>query len=184
MDLKDMTILVAGSGKSGIGAVELLQKIGAAIILYDGNSKLSVTDVKKKLAKSDDVEIVIGELSQQIIDKSDLMILSPGIAIDAPFVNQVRDSGVEIWGEIELAYRVSKGRIVAITGTNGKTTTTALVGKIMADYFGKADVVGNIGNPYTTTAYESEEDTVTVAEISSFQLETIHEFHPDVKCGT
>lgn len=180
MDLKDMTILVAGSGKSGIGAVELLQKIGSAIILYDGNGKLSVDDVKKKLAKSDDVEIVIGELPQQIIDKSDLMILSPGIAIDAPFVNQVRDSGVEIWGEIELAYRVSKGRIVAITGTNGKTTTTALVGEIMADYFGKADVVGNIGNPYTTTAYESEEDTVTVAEISSFQLETIHEFHPDV----
>lgn len=180
MNLKNMTVLVAGSGKSGIGAVELLQKIGSTIILYDGNNKLNIEDIQKKLKKQDDVEIVIGELPQHIIDRSDLMVLSPGIAIDAPFVNQVRDSGVEIWGEIELAYRVAKGRLIAITGTNGKTTTTALVGEIMSNYFAKADIVGNIGNPYTTTAYESDKDTVTVAEISSFQLETIHEFHPDV----
>ncbi|MBE5959409.1 MAG: UDP-N-acetylmuramoyl-L-alanine--D-glutamate ligase [Lachnospiraceae bacterium] len=180
MELKDMRVLVAGSGKSGIGAVSLLQKVGADITLYDGNETLTEELVKEKLDNSEGVKFVFGNLPSEVINNIDLMVLSPGIAIDAPFVNEVRDAGVEIWGEIELAYRVAKGKLIAITGTNGKTTTTALVGEIMANYFKKVDVVGNIGNPYTTTAFESDEDTVTVAEISSFQLETIHEFKPDV----
>lgn len=180
MKLNDKTILVAGSGKSGIGAAELLQKLGAEIVLYDGNDKLEVETVKSKLTNPEGVEIVLGELSQDIIDRAELMILSPGIAIDAPFVNTVKENNIPIWGEIELAYRVGKGKVIAITGTNGKTTTTALVGKIMENYYEKVNVVGNIGNPYTTTAFDSDEDTVTVAEISSFQLETIHEFKPDV----
>lgn len=180
MKLENKTILVAGSGKSGIGAVELLQKLGAEIILYDGNDKLELEEIKEKLAEPEGVEIILGELPQEIIDRVQIMILSPGIAMDAPFVNRVREHGIEIWGEIELAYRVGKGKLIAITGTNGKTTTTALVGEIMANYYKKVDVVGNIGRPYTTTAFDSDEDTVTVAEISSFQLETIHMFQPDV----
>ncbi|MCR5834917.1 MAG: UDP-N-acetylmuramoyl-L-alanine--D-glutamate ligase [Lachnospiraceae bacterium] len=180
MELKNKRILVAGSGKSGIGAVSLLQKIGADITLYDGNSALTEEIVKEKLDNADGVKFVFGELSSEVIGNIDLMVLSPGIAVDAPFVNEVRDAGVPIWGEIELAYNVAKGKLIAITGTNGKTTTTSLVGEIMANYYKKVDVVGNIGNPYTTTAFESDEETVTVAEISSFQLETIHEFKPDV----
>ena len=180
MDWKNKKVLVAGSGKSGIGAADLLKKVGADIVIYDGNEKINKGDVLAKLQNADNVEVIIGELSKEVINSVNLMILSPGIAIDAPFVNEVRDAGVPIWGEVELAYVISKGKLVAITGTNGKTTTTALVGEIMAAYDKDVKVVGNIGNPYTTTAFEATDDTVTVAEISSFQLETIHKFKPDV----
>lgn len=172
--------LVAGSGISGIGAVKLLSRNASDITLYDGNESLKEEDIRAKLDGNQDVKIVIGELPQQVIDQTDIMIISPGIAIDAEFVNRVRDSGVEIWGEIELAYRNSKGRVIGITGTNGKTTTTALVGEIMEHYFESVYVVGNIGTPYTSVALETREDTVTVAEISSFQLESIQKFKPVV----
>ncbi len=180
MEWNKKKVMVAGSGKSGIGAADLLKKLGATVIIYDGNEKLNKEDVLAKLKDSKDVEVILGELEDSVIDNIDLMILSPGIAIDAPFVNKVREKGVPIWGEIELAYVVAKGKLAAITGTNGKTTTTALTGEILAAYYSHVDVVGNIGNPYTTTAFDTDEDSVTVAEISSFQLETIHTFKPDV----
>ena len=180
MDWKTQKVLVAGSGKSGIGATDLLKKVGAEVIIYDGNDKLKEEDVLNKLENKEDVKVILGELEDSVINEIDMMVLSPGIAIDAPFVLRVKEAGVPIWGEIELAYVIGKGKLAAITGTNGKTTTTALVGEIMANYYDKVDVVGNIGNPYTTTAFESTDDTVTVAEISSFQLETIHTFKPDV----
>ena len=180
MDWKTQKVLVAGSGKSGIGATDLLKKVGAKVIIYDGNDKLKEEDVLNKLENKEDVKVILGELEDSVINEIDIMVLSPGIAIDAPFVLRVKEAGVPIWGEIELAYVIGKGKLAAITGTNGKTTTTALVGEIMANYYDKVDVVGNIGNPYTTTAFDSTDDTVTVAEISSFQLETIHTFKPDV----
>lgn len=180
MDVKGCNVLVAGSGKSGIGAADLLKKYGANVMIYDGNENLDPKEILSRLEDSTDVEVILGELSDDVIEIVDLMILSPGIPVDAPFVNRVREAATPIWGEIELAYVASKGKLVAITGTNGKTTTTALVGEIMAAYYNKVDVVGNIGNPYTTTAYASDDDTVTVAEISSFQLETVHTFHPNV----
>lgn len=180
MELKNKEVLVAGSGKSGIGAANLLKKVGAVVTIYDGNVKLNKEDILAKLDNKENVDVILGELKEDVIKQFDLMILSPGIAIDAPFVNDVRDNNVPIWGEVELAYVVGKGRLAAITGTNGKTTTTALVGEILAAYYKDVNVVGNIGTPYTLTAFDSTEDTVTVAEISSFQLETIHTFKPDV----
>ena len=180
MDWKTQKVLVAGSGKSGIGATDLLKKVGAEVIIYDGNDKLKEEDVLNKLENKEDVKVILGELEDSVINEIDMIVLSPEIAIDAPFVLRVKEAGVPIWGEIELAYVIGKGKLAAITGTNGKTTTTALVGEIMANYYDKVDVVGNIGNPYTTTAFDSTDDTVTVAEISSFQLETIHTFKPDV----
>lgn len=180
MEWNNKIVLVAGSGKSGIGAADLLKKLGASVIIYDGNEKLKKEDILLKLENSENVDVILGELQKCIIEKVDLMVLSPGIAIDAPFVNQVKEAGVPIWGEIELAYVVAKGKLAAITGTNGKTTTTALVGEILSDYFSHVDVVGNIGNPYTSTALDTDENSVTVAEVSSFQLETIHTFKPDV----
>lgn len=180
MKLKDKNVLVAGSGKSGISAANLLKKVEAKVTIYDGNENLEKNLILSKLDDESNVEVILGELPEEVIQNTDLMILSPGIAIDAPFVNMVRDAGVPIWGEIELAYVVGKGKVAAITGTNGKTTTTALVGEILAAYYEDVKVVGNIGTPYTQTAFESTDDTVTVAEISSFQLETIHTFQPDV----
>ena len=177
MELKNKKVLVAGSGKSGIAAADLLKKIGAEVTIYDGNQNLDREEILSGLENREEVEVILGELPKTVISHMDLMILSPGIAIDAPFVNEVRAAGVPIWGEVELAYVTGKGKVVAITGTNGKTTTTALTGEILASYYEKVDVVGNIGIPYTHTALNSTEDTVTVAEISSFQLETIHTFH-------
>lgn len=172
--------LVAGSGISGIGAVKLLSNQNADVTIYDGNDKLKEADIREKLQGLPDVKIVLGKLPEKVIDETDIMILSPGIPIDAPFVNKVRDKGVHIWGEVELAYRFGAGRVIGITGTNGKTTTTALVGEIMQRYFESVYVVGNIGTSYTSMADRFTEDTVAVAEISSFQLETVETFHPVV----
>lgn len=177
--MDDKKYLVAGTGISGVSAANLLLKIGAEVTIYDGNDKLDKEEILSKLIKND-VKIILGELGEDVINNTDIMVLSPGIAIDAPFVNKVRNSGVEIWGEIELAYRFSKGKLIGITGTNGKTTTTALTGEMMKNYFESTFVVGNIGIPYTRTALDTKEESVTVAEISSFQLETVKEFHPNV----
>jgi len=106
--------------------------------------------------------------------------MSPGVPTDLPVVNHMREKGIPIWGEIELAYFYGKGDVLAITGTNGKTTTTALLGEIMKNYKESVYVVGNIGNPYTTVALDMTEESVAVAEVSSFQLETIYSFRPKV----
>lgn len=110
----------------------------------------------------------------------DLAVLSLGVPTDIPQVKRLYELGISVWGEVELAYQVGKGTVLAITGTNGKTTTTALLGKIMADHQDSVFVVGNIGNAYTSAASQMKEESVTVAEISSFQLETIETFAPHV----
>ncbi|MCH5260906.1 MAG: UDP-N-acetylmuramoyl-L-alanine--D-glutamate ligase [Lachnospiraceae bacterium] len=183
MDVKDMRgrkVLVVGSGISGIGAVEALCHVGAVPVLFDANDKLDPAEIKTKFAQGTDAEVVLGELKAEIAESVSLVVLSPGVPTDTEFVNGFRERGIAIWGEIELAYRLGKGRVIGITGTNGKTTTTTLVGEIMAACCSDVDVVGNIGNPYTLTALDATEDTVTVAEISSFQLETVEKFRPEV----
>ena len=180
VDVRQKKVLVVGSGISGIGAADLLTRQGAGVILFDGNDKLDVEEIRKKLQNGAKTKIVLGELSKEEEEQIDLVVLSPGVPTDTAFVDQFRAKGIHIWGEIELGYRFSKGRLLAITGTNGKTTTTALTGRIMKDYFNSVYVVGNIGNPYTIEALNTTEESVTVAEISSFQLETAEEFRPQV----
>lgn len=180
MDFTNKKVLVYGTGISGISAAALLESVQAHVIVYDENTRLREGDVREKLPGGSKARIILGVLSQSLIKTLDLVVLSPGVPTDIPLVEEFRREDIPIWGEIELAYRLSKGRVVAITGTNGKTTTTTLVGQIMKNYFDSVFVVGNIGNPYTEAAMETREDTVTVAEISSFQLETIHEFRPTV----
>ena len=173
-------MLVVGSGKSGVAAAELLRKKGITFVLFDGNKDLDVTVLIEKNPVFAGAEILLGELAPEDMARIDLVVLSPGVPTDLPMVNELRNRQIPIWGEIELAYHFAKGRIIAITGTNGKTTTTSLVGEIMANYFDDVKVVGNIGIPYTSVAANTTEYTVTVAEISSFQLETTHEFAPEV----
>ena len=180
MDLTGRTVLVVGSGISGVAAAELLKKKQVKTILFDGNRDLDVAALREKHSVFSDMEILLGELSEADMERFVLGVLSPGVPTDLPMVNAVRERGIPIWGEIELAYFFAKGRVAAITGTNGKTTTTALTGEIMANYYKDVKVVGNIGIPYTSVAAETTDETVTVAEISSFQLETIHTFHPAV----
>ena len=180
MSLEGKKVLVFGSGISGIGAADLLTAVGACPVIYDGNDRLSKEDIRSKLKDGKDVPVVLGELPQEVREGLDLVVLSPGVPTDLPLVNELREQGLKIWGEVELAYQMGKGRVLAITGTNGKTTTTAMLGKIMSDYLDSVFVVGNIGTPYTSAALQMKEDTVTVAEISSFQLETIEDFCPQV----
>ena len=180
MELNGKYVLVAGCGVSGIAAAQLLYKIGARPVLFDTNENLKKEDVLARLGETCEVLIEIGSVKKEIEDKLELVVLSPGIPVDAEFVEEFREKGLPIWGEIELAYQFAEGGLVAITGTNGKTTTTALVGEIMQDYYKSVFVVGNIGNAYTKEALHTMEDSVTVAEISSFQLETAHDFYPHV----
>ena len=180
MYLDGKKVLVVGTGISGIAAAELLIKQNIHTTLFDGNRDL---DVEKLYAKSEvlrQIPLILGDLTREQMKEFDVAVLSPGVPTDLPMVIAMRELGVAIWGEIELAYYFSKGRIIAITGTNGKTTTTALTGEIMSEFFPDVKVVGNIGIPYTSVALDTTEETVTVAEISSFQLETIHEFKPQV----
>ena len=179
-DLKGKKVLVFGSGISGVGAVKLLAQVGAQIILYDGNENLKEEDIRKKLPKDCSCEILLGELPDSVIESLDLAVMSPGVPQDIPPVKRIKEKQVRIWGEVELAYQMGKGRVLAITGTNGKTTTTALLGEIMKACSDSVFVVGNIGNAYTAAALDTREDSYVVAEISSFQLETIESFAPKV----
>ncbi|MCM1541397.1 MAG: UDP-N-acetylmuramoyl-L-alanine--D-glutamate ligase [Blautia sp.] len=182
MMLKPKNCLVIGSGISGVGSVGLLEHMGAQVTLYDSNAELTGEALRAKLPKESRASCIAGELPEEILTKVDTVVLSPGVPTDIPLVNALRDNGAAIIGEIELGYQEEKGRVAAITGTNGKTTTTTLVGQIMKAHGGedKTFVVGNIGNPYTSECLRTAPDTVTVGEISSFQLETIRDFHPAV----
>lgn len=180
--LQDSKCLVVGSGISGIGAAGLLEQLGAEVILYDSNDKITVQELQAKLPEGSRAVCISGELPVETERSVEKAVLSPGVPTDIPLVKRLKAAGAQILGEIELGYLAEQGRVVAITGTNGKTTTTTLVGEIMKAHYGeeKVFVVGNIGNPYTMEALKTRPDTVTVGEISSFQLETIHTFHPAV----
>ena len=180
MEVTGKKVLVFGSGISGIGAVKLLEDHGAEVILYDGNDKLDKVAMKEQLGDGVKAEIILGEFPEKLIDTLDIAVLSPGVPTDLPVVNAMRDKKVAVLGEVELAYAFGKGDVLAITGTNGKTTTTTLLGEIMKAYKEHTYVVGNIGNPYTVAARQMEEDAVAVAEMSSFQLESIVTFRPKV----
>ncbi|MDO5134423.1 MAG: UDP-N-acetylmuramoyl-L-alanine--D-glutamate ligase [Eubacteriales bacterium] len=180
MELEGKRVLVFGAGKSGVGAARLLDAVGAYPVIYDGKADLDRDAVIHKVKGEHPLEVYGGELPQEVMDSLDLVVLSPGVPTDLPLVQQLRERSLPIWGEVELAYRTGRGRVLAITGTNGKTTTTALLGRIMEDACPSVFVVGNIGTPYTSRSLMMEDDSVTVAEISSFQLETTEKFAPKV----
>ncbi len=122
MDLKEKRVLVFGTGKSGIGAAELLEDMGSIPVLYDGNEKTDPAEVKSRLKEGTKAEVFIGNLPEKEIDKLSLVVLSPGVPTDLPLVLHFKEKGLKIWGEVELAYAFGKGDVLAITGTNGKTT--------------------------------------------------------------
>ena len=173
-------VLVAGTGLSGTAAARLVLDRGGEVVLYDGNASLKEEEIKAKFDKEAKVSVVLGEMKRSDLLGVELCIISPGIPLDSPFVAVVDDAKIPILGEIELAYQCALGRLAAITGTNGKTTTTALTGEILKAKYEETFVVGNIGDPYTSKVLEMTEDSVTVAEVSSFQLETIMDFRPNV----
>ncbi len=180
--IKQENTLVLGAGRSGVGAAKLLTGYNVPVTVFDGNESL---DVEAFLANFDEpgrgkVRVCLGELTDELIDWAELAVISPGIPIDHKWVGQLTEAGVPLIGELELAFRCEQGDVLAITGTNGKTTTTTLLGKIVEDAGKKTFVVGNIGTAYTQAAAQTETGTVTVAEVSSFQLESAPTFHPAV----
>ena len=150
------------------------------MVLYDGNANQNREKVLAAFEDKSRVTLVLGELKRTDLVGVELCIVSPGVPMDSPFAATIIDAKIPIWGEIQLAYHCAKGRLAAITGTNGKTTTTALTGEIMKAFYESVFIVGNIGIPYTQVALDTEDTSVTVAEISSFQLETVMDFRPNV----
>lgn len=189
MDLKDKKVLVIGTGLSGIGAAELLVREGAHVLLLEQNEKADPETIRKKFQETmtdeeaASIEIRIGDLPEETMPF--LVVPSPAVPLDSPLLIRMKEAGVPVLSEIELGWRFEKGTVLAITGTNGKTTTTTLVGEIMkAAAAGKNDkkvfVVGNIGRSYAAAVSETGPDSWTVGEISSFQLEAADTFHPHV----
>ena len=211
MDFEGKKVLVIGTGLSGMGAAQMLSMLGARVAILDNNEKAEVEKIRagfERILKKEEIDklkIMVGPsseekaVSENMTDGKpgfDLVVPSPGVPFDSPLIQKMKEAGVPVISEIELGYLNEKGRVIAITGTDGKTTTTTLVGDIMKayaeqwkaglldqDHFpacSRAIVVGNIGKSYATASMDTAPDTVTVGEISSFQLEAAKTFHPVV----
>lgn len=179
---KGQKCLVIGSGISGVGAMSMLAHMGADILLFDGSDKITQEELEAKVPWGVQAACYVRQLPEELLSQIEVVVLSPGVPTDIPLVQELRARGTRVIGEIELGFLAERGRVAAITGTNGKTTTTTLLGEIMKAHLGaeKVFVVGNIGNPYTLEAEKTAPDTVTVGELSSFQLETVDTFRPRV----
>ena len=175
-------VMVAGMGKSGVSAAELILNIGGRVLLYDSNETLDPETVLSKFDEENikNIHVKLGRLTEDDIRDIRVCVISPGISLETDFIKLLLAHRIQLWSEIQLAYFVAKGRLMAITGTNGKTTTTALLGAIMQRKYENCFVAGNIGIPYTQIALHTNDKSVTVLEVSSFQLETIIDFKPNV----
>jgi len=179
MELKNKRVLVVGLGKSGMAAALFLRDQGARVTVSDTRSMAAL---EKEIPGLLDAGIMVEAGGHGLLTfrRQDLIVVSPGVPYDTPELKQVRAFGLPIIGELELASRYLQGKVVAITGSNGKTTTTSLLGKIFADAGGPTLVGGNIGTPVIELIAPSTPETVSVLEVSSFQLETVDEFHPQI----
>ena len=171
--------LIVGAGRSGIASAKMLKALGQDTVVFDGNENLDTKGIKEKVG-ADKIEFILGKATKEQLADIDICVVSPGVPLDTDIMKTVESAGVPVWSEIELAYRYDKGTVIAITGTNGKTTTTSLVYEIVKKWNEDTLLVGNIEIPYTGLALESKDEGYTVAEISSFQLETMRTFKPHV----
>jgi len=172
-------VLVVGLGKSGKAAARVLTEAGAEVTVQDSKTPDKLDTQFLQFMQNENIKSYLGSTPEDMT-AYDMLVLSPGVPPTLDYIKQAKDAGIEIIGELELAYRLGEGRFVAITGTNGKTTTTTLVGEIFKASGRNTAVVGNIGNPVVTEALDSTEDDWLVTEVSSFQLETAVEFRPVV----
>lgn len=172
--------LIVGAGRSGIASASMLVKLNKDIIIYDSNTELDKTAVAEKIGTDKEIGFILGDIDSSALKGIDICVVSPGVPLDTPVMKAVAQCSIPIWSEIELAYVYDKGSVIGITGTNGKTTTTSLVYEIVKSYNENTLLVGNIEIPYTGLVLESTDGGATVAEISSFQLETMLSFKPKV----
>lgn len=179
MELKGKRVLVVGLGKSGLAAALFLREQGARVTVSDTRSSVALAGEIPALLDAG-IMVEAGGHGLLTFRRQDLIVVSPGVPLDTPEVKQVIAFGLPVIGELELASRYLHGQVVAITGSNGKTTTTTLVGKIFADAGQVTQVGGNIGLPVIELIEKSTIETVNVLEVSSFQLETVVDFHPQI----
>jgi UDP-N-acetylmuramoylalanine--D-glutamate ligase len=179
LELNGKKALVIGAARSGIACAKFLAKRGATVALNDAKP-LEEWNAEALALKTDGIGFLPGELPGWLLDQLELVIVSPGVPTKSIPIRYAERAGAEVIGEVELASRFLKGRVVAITGSNGKTTTTTLVGEFLKNAGVPTQVGGNIGTPLISLVESSREDGWTVAELSSFQLETIKDFHPSV----
>ena len=179
LELKGKKVLVVGLGKSGLAAALFLRHKGAQVTVSDVRSAESLArDIPALLEEG--IMVEAGGHGLLTFRRQDLIVVSPGVPLDTPELVQVRKFGLPIIGELELAARFLKGKILAITGSNGKTTTTALAGEILKEAGLPTLVGGNIGVPVVSLIEESTDDTWSVLEVSSFQLESTEQFRPSI----
>lgn len=179
MDLAGKKVLIIGAARSGIAAAQFLTTRGAIVALNDQKPLDKWSESALDL-KSIGVGLLPGEPPSWLLDQLEVVVVSPGVPANIIPIRYAERAGAEVIGEVELAYRFLKGRIVAITGSNGKTTTTTLIGELLRDAGFRVQVGGNIGRALISMVEDSEDDGWTVVELSSFQLETIKQFHPNV----
>ena len=175
---KNQRVLVVGLAKSGISAIKALYDEGAFVSVNDAKSECGLKALIEE-TNSFVVEYILGSHNVDVA-KYDFVVVSPGVPLDLPFIEEIKRKNIKIIGEIELAYSLCKGRFLGITGTNGKTTTTALTGEIFKAAKREHFVVGNIGVAAVSKSKEAKSDTVMVTELSSFQLESIYNFKAHV----
>ena len=173
-DVTGKRVTVAGAARSGLAAAELLARRGARVTLSEMRSEAPETEPLARLG----VQLELGGHQAPTFADADLVVLSPGVPPETPAIQAARDRRVPVIAEIELASRWLQGRVIAITGTKGKSTTTALTGRMLEAAGFKVTVGGNIGAPLSAQVSESTPDTLHVVETSSFQLEQIDTFHP------
>lgn len=179
MNYDNKKVLVCGMAKSGISAAKLLKKLGADVILQDAKTEEQLSDAIEGL-KDTGIKLYMGKNPDDIAENMDMIVMSPGVPCDLDFVVKAKAKGIKVIGETELGFTLCKAPLIAITGTNGKTTTTSLVGEISKLANDNTVVVGNIGNPLTECVLDLDGSGMAVAELSSFQLETIETFKPVV----
>ena len=180
MKIDGRKALVLGAGKSGIESARFLAERGAVVALHDKKDVESWPEAARSLKTTHNVGLISGDIPSWLLDQIDLVVISPGVPTNTVPARYVDRKDGEVIGEVELAYRFLKGRIVGITGSNGKTTTTALIGELLKNAGIETQVGGNIGTPLLSLTETSVDDGWTVVELSSFQLETIKEFRPNV----
>ncbi len=179
MELKNKRVLVVGAGKSGISAARFLREQGAKVTISDARSAAALAGEIPALMDAG-IMVEAGGHGLLTFRRQDLIVVSPGVPMDTPEVRQVVALGMPVIGELELASRFLRGQVIAVTGSNGKTTTTTLVGEILRRGGMETLVGGNIGLPVIDLIAESRPGTWSVLEVSSFQLETVEEFRPRI----